>query len=79
MRLAMKSDLKKFGQELVVSLPPQVATQLGWVEGDVCEIEIHGNELRIVRVETAKHAQAMRLARRAMEKYRDAFEKLAKF
>ena len=74
----MTIEVRKVGEDFVLAVPDQLASQLGWEAGDICKVEVHGDELRIVRVETAKHARAMQFARRAMEKYRDALEKLAK-
>ena len=73
----MKLKLSKIGDDTVLVLPTETALRLGWEPDDLYECEVHGDELRIVRTET-KHAQAMRIARRGMEKYRSTLEKLAK-
>jgi bifunctional DNA-binding transcriptional regulator/antitoxin component of YhaV-PrlF toxin-antitoxin module len=74
----MKLELRKVADDTIIVVPPEAISQLGWEAGDLCEVEIQGDELRITRAETAKHAQAMKIARRGMEKYRDALAKLAK-
>jgi bifunctional DNA-binding transcriptional regulator/antitoxin component of YhaV-PrlF toxin-antitoxin module len=74
----MKLEIRKVADDTIMVVPLEVISQLGWEAGDICQAEIHGDELRIVRAETAKHAQAMKIARRGMEKYRDALSKLAK-
>ena len=74
----MKTELKDLEGNLVLSIPQEVVSRLGWEAGDICGLEIDGDGLRIVRTETSKHASAMKFARRGMEKYRDVFAKLAK-
>jgi len=74
----MKTELKDFEGSFVLSIPQEVASRLGWEAGDICGLEIDGDGLRIVRAESAKHAGAMKFARRGMEIYRDALSKLAK-
>jgi bifunctional DNA-binding transcriptional regulator/antitoxin component of YhaV-PrlF toxin-antitoxin module len=73
----MKLEIRKVADDIVIVVPTEIASRLGWEAGDVCECEVHGDELRIVRTET-KHARAMKIARRGMEKYHSTFEKLAK-
>jgi bifunctional DNA-binding transcriptional regulator/antitoxin component of YhaV-PrlF toxin-antitoxin module len=73
----MKLEIRKVGDDTVIVVPAEVASELGWDPGDVCEGEVHGDVLRVVRTET-KHAGAMRIARQIMEEYRETFEKLAK-
>jgi bifunctional DNA-binding transcriptional regulator/antitoxin component of YhaV-PrlF toxin-antitoxin module len=74
----MKMEIRKVGDDIVIVLPTDTASQLGWEPGDVCEGEVCAAELRIVRTETKEHARAMKIARRGMEKYRNTLEKLAK-
>jgi bifunctional DNA-binding transcriptional regulator/antitoxin component of YhaV-PrlF toxin-antitoxin module len=73
----MKLEIRKVGDDTVIVVPAEVASELGWDPGDVCEGEVHGDVLRVVRTET-KHAGAMRIALQIMEEYRETFEKLAK-
>jgi bifunctional DNA-binding transcriptional regulator/antitoxin component of YhaV-PrlF toxin-antitoxin module len=74
----MKLEIRKVADETVIVVPAEIASRLGWEPGDVCEGEVNGDELRIVRTETKEHARAMKIARRGMEKYRSTLEKLAK-
>jgi antitoxin component of MazEF toxin-antitoxin module len=76
--MIMKLQVRKVGDEILVAIPSELLARLGWEHGDICEAEIHGHELRVVRTETAKHAAAMKIARRGMEKYRETLAKLAK-
>jgi antitoxin component of MazEF toxin-antitoxin module len=73
----MKLKLCNVGDEVALLLPADVISQLGWEPGDQCEGDVEGGSLLVVRTET-KHEEAMRIARRGMEKYRDTSEKLAK-
>jgi bifunctional DNA-binding transcriptional regulator/antitoxin component of YhaV-PrlF toxin-antitoxin module len=74
----MKLEIRKVADDLVIVLPAEITSRLGWKAGDVCEGEVHAGELRITRAETEKHARAMQIARRGMEKYRATLEKLVK-
>jgi bifunctional DNA-binding transcriptional regulator/antitoxin component of YhaV-PrlF toxin-antitoxin module len=73
----MKLEIRKVADDTVIVVPAEFASRLGWEPGDVCEGEVHGDQLWLVRTET-KHARAMKIARQAMEQYRDTLEKLAK-
>jgi antitoxin component of MazEF toxin-antitoxin module len=73
----MKLKLCKVDNDVVLVLPTDVVSRLDWGPGDECEGEVDGDTLRVVRTEM-KHAIAMKIARRGMEKYRDTLEKLAK-
>jgi bifunctional DNA-binding transcriptional regulator/antitoxin component of YhaV-PrlF toxin-antitoxin module len=73
----MKLEIRKVADDTVIVVPAELASLLGWEPGDICEGELHGAQLWVVRTET-NHARAMKIARQAMEKYRDTFEKLAK-
>jgi antitoxin component of MazEF toxin-antitoxin module len=73
----MKLRLCKVDNDVALVLPAAVVSRLDWEPGDVCEVEVHGDALRVVRTES-KHASAMKIARQMMEEYRDTFETLAK-
>jgi bifunctional DNA-binding transcriptional regulator/antitoxin component of YhaV-PrlF toxin-antitoxin module len=73
----IKLEIRKVDDATVIVIPEEIASQLCWEPGDECAGEIDGDTLRVVRAET-KHEQAMKIARRGMEKYRDTIEKLAK-
>jgi antitoxin component of MazEF toxin-antitoxin module len=76
--MTMKLEIRKVGDDILLAIPAKLVSELGWENGDVCQVEVHGDELRIVRTESAKHAEAMKIARRGMEKYRDTLATLAK-
>ena len=73
----IKLEIRKFDDATVIIIPEEIASQLRWEPGDQCAGEVDGDTLLVVRTET-KHEQAMRIARRGMEKYRETMEKLAK-
>jgi antitoxin component of MazEF toxin-antitoxin module len=74
----MKVAIRKVGDDILLDIPPKLVSELGWEHGDLCEAEVNDDELRIVGVETVTHADAMKIARRGMKKYRDTLAKLAK-
>ena len=49
----MKMKVRKFKEKLGVVFPDEVVAPLGWEPGDVLEVEVENNGLKIVRVETA--------------------------
>jgi hypothetical protein len=61
----------------LIDLPIELARSLGWGVGDVLSIDPVEAGLKIERTMTA-HDYGMKLARRGMERYREAFQKLAK-
>ena len=71
----MKFALYNSGR--TIDLPDELVAQLGWRRGDLLSIEAEKGALRIVRAQTY-HDRAMHFARRAMVKYRETFEALAK-
>lgn len=73
----MQSSIHKCGERLVVDLPLQLTAELGWDVGDVLNIEIAEGGIKIERTMTA-HDHAMKIARKCMDEYREAFEILAK-
>ena len=73
----MKLEIRKVGDETVLALPAEIVSQLGWEPGDVCEGQLEGDRLSIIRTET-NHDRAMRIARKGMEIYRATLDKLAK-
>jgi putative addiction module antidote len=73
----MKVKVRKFKEKLGVVFPDEVITSLGWEPGDVLDVEVEDNGLKIVRVETA-FDRAMRIAKDAMDEYREALQALAK-
>jgi antitoxin component of MazEF toxin-antitoxin module len=76
-KMSTKIKLQKCGDNLTVSLPLDLVTQLDWKPGDVCECHAEGESIRIVRVETA-HERAMKIAEQVMDDYHDVFVALAK-
>ena len=76
-RPATKAQLRKLDDELVVALPAEMVGKLHWAPGDVLGVEVDGNALKLVRVETS-HDRATRIADEAMKDYRVTFEQRAK-
>jgi antitoxin component of MazEF toxin-antitoxin module len=73
----MKVELRKWGENLTLVLPPELVSGLHWEAGDICECHIEADGLRIVRTETA-HDHAMKIAREVMDEYHEVFTALAK-
>ncbi len=73
----MDSKIQRLGDKRIVSLPPELLAELGWDAGDVLTAEIVEGGIKFTRMNT-KHNEAMQIARKAMKKYRAAFEALAK-
>jgi putative addiction module antidote len=73
----MTSKIQRLGDKRVISLPPELLAELGWGAGDVLTAEIVEGGIKFMRV-NSKHNEAMQIARKAMQKYRAAFEALAK-
>lgn len=73
----MQSKIHQCGENLVIDLPKEVSTNLGWRVGDVLNLEAAEGGLRVTRVTTADD-HAMEIARQCMDEYRETFEALAK-
>jgi putative addiction module antidote len=73
----MKIRVHQFEEGLGVVLPDELIASLGWESGDVLDVQIDNDGLRIVRVETA-FENAMRIAEQAMDDYRETLQTLAK-
>ena len=73
----MKIRIDQFEEELGLVLPDELIASLGWEPGDVLDVQVENDGLRIVRVETA-FENAMRIAEQAMDDYREALQALAK-
>jgi len=73
----MQGTIHKCGEKLLIDLPIELARRLGWGAGDILKMHQVEAGLKIERAMT-RHDYAMKLARRGMEKYREAFQKLAK-
>ena len=58
-------------------MPPELLTELGWSSGDVLTAEIVDGGMTFTRT-SSKHNEALQIARKTMEKYRQTFEALAK-
>jgi len=65
------------GNKCVVSLPPELLAELGWGAGDVLTAEIVKGGAKLMRTDST-HNEGLQIARKAMRKYRAAFEALAK-
>jgi bifunctional DNA-binding transcriptional regulator/antitoxin component of YhaV-PrlF toxin-antitoxin module len=74
---AMQSEIHKCGEKLVIDLPDELSSKLGWGVGDILNIEVAGDGLKIERAMTADE-HGMKIARECMDEYRETFEALAK-
>ncbi len=73
----MMSKIQRMGDKRIVSLPPELLAEPGWDAGDVLTAELVADGIKFTRLNT-KHNRGMQIARKAMRKYRAAFEALAK-
>ncbi|MGP8232631.1 MAG: hypothetical protein ACLQL2_08200 [Methylovirgula sp.] len=73
----MQSKIHKCGEKLVVDLPNELSSKLGWSVGDILSVEVVESGLKVERAMTA-HDHAMQIARECMDEYREVFETLAK-
>ena len=73
----MKLKITKRGEEIAITFPDELLSQLDWQSGDVLEGEVVDGGLKIVRTET-KHDRAMKIAKKGMEQYRTTLDTLAK-
>lgn len=58
-------------------LPKDAVAQLDWGQGDIVDIEVVGDELKIIRTLT-HHDHAMEIARKVMDEYSETLAALAK-
>ena len=73
----METKVRKCGDKIVIAFPDTLAAQLGWQPGDILSGELVDGGVKFVRTMSA-HDRAMEIARQGMDKYREAFEALAK-
>lgn len=73
----MKLQLRRIGEQLVCVLPDEAVARLGWGSGDIVDLSVDENSLKIVRTQTA-HDHAMDIAHKVMDEYHSVFETLAK-
>ena len=73
----MTSKLQTTGNNCLVALPPEVLVELGWGAGDELTIEILDGALKLTCAKS-KHNEALRIARKGMQKYKASLEALAK-
>jgi putative addiction module antidote len=73
----MKLEVSKMGEHLGIVFPDDLIASLGWQPGDILEVDVDSDGLKIVRVETA-FDRGMRIVEQAMEEYRGTLEALAK-
>jgi bifunctional DNA-binding transcriptional regulator/antitoxin component of YhaV-PrlF toxin-antitoxin module len=73
----MKVKICQFDEQFGVLLPDELLAAFGWKPGDVVEVEVENDTLKIARVETVNE-RGMRVAQRAMNNYRGALETFAK-
>jgi antitoxin component of MazEF toxin-antitoxin module len=63
--------------KLGIVFPSDLIDSVGWEAGDLVEVEIHSDRLRVVKVETS-FEQGIRIAEQAMDDYRETLQALAK-
>ncbi len=73
----MNGKLEKCGEKLLVVIPSEAISQLGWGHGDVLAVEVADGAVKVVRTMTA-HDHAMEIAHKGMDEYHDALAALAK-
>jgi antitoxin component of MazEF toxin-antitoxin module len=73
----MQSELQKCGERLVVELPSELLSALGWSVGDILNIERLDNGLKVDRTMTARD-HTMEIARSVMNEYSETLTDLAK-
>jgi antitoxin component of MazEF toxin-antitoxin module len=73
----MKVKVRQFEGQVGVFLPDELLASLGWKPGDVVEVEVENDALKVTRIETVNE-RGMRIAQGAMKHYRGALETLAK-
>jgi bifunctional DNA-binding transcriptional regulator/antitoxin component of YhaV-PrlF toxin-antitoxin module len=74
---AMEIEVRKCGDNFVITFPSELAAQLTWGAGDILAAEVVDQGLQIKRTMTV-HDHALQIARECMDKYRETFEALAK-
>ena len=70
---AVKVQIRKVGDDLVVALPAEAVASLRWASGDVVTAEVTGHALKLVRTETDTD-RATRIADEVMKDYRISFD-----
>ena len=73
----MQSNLRRCEDKLLIDLPAELSNKLGWSDGDILNVELADDGLKITRAMTA-FDHVMEIAREGMEEYREALEILAK-
>lgn len=73
----MKMKIEKCKDNLFLILPRDAVAQLEWGHGDIVDVEVVGDELKVIRTLT-HHDHAMEIARKAMREYSETFAALAK-
>ena len=71
-------DLRKIGDSVGVALPAELLTELRLKEGDKLYLVKMADGNFQLSPHSARHAEAMAIARKAMHEYRDTFAELAK-
>ena len=73
----METKIQRRGDKRIVSLPEELLAELGWEAGDMLTVELVEGGIKFTRL-GSKHNKGMQIARKVMQKYRAAFEALAK-
>ncbi len=73
----MKIKIEKCKDRLLVVIPNEAITQLGWGHGDILDGEVANGSLKIVRTKTA-YDRTMEIAEMVMDEYSETFKALSK-
>ena len=73
----MQITIRSREDELLIELPPEATAKLGWAAGDLLNIELAADGLKVTRAIT-DFDRTTEIARQGMEEYREALEVLAK-
>ena len=74
--MKLKIEAMRKGK-LGIALPGDLIESIGWEAGDMIEVEIDRDRLKVVRVETS-FEQGIRIAEQAMDDYRETLQALAR-
>lgn len=73
----MSSEIQKIGGDRMVALPQELLARLGWDVGDVIAAHLSKGGKKLTRTKN-KCERTMEIARKGMDRYREALKALAK-
>lgn len=73
----MEVEVRKCGNDFIITFPGELVAQLSWNPGDILAAEVIDRGLQLKRTMTA-HDHALQITRKCMEEYRETFQALAK-